>query len=106
MTPMPSLPPLSRHAHPAVAPMFRLQFEPAQDAWVLLYPEGLVRLNTPAAEILRRCDGRRSLDDIVSELEAAFATTALHDDVQAFLAQARERGWVAAELEGDPERPS
>jgi len=83
--------------HPAVAPMFRLQFEPAQDAWVLLYPEGLVRLNTPAAEILRRCDGRRSVEEIVAELEQAFSTSPLHDDVLAFLAQARERGWVATD---------
>ena len=37
--------------HPQVAPMFRLQFEPVQDAWVLLYPEGMVKLNAPAAEI-------------------------------------------------------
>ena len=80
---------------PAVAPMYRLQFEPAQDAWVLLYPEGMVKLNTPAAEILRRCDGRRSVDEIVDELEVAFARTALRDDVQAFLAQADERGWLA-----------
>jgi pyrroloquinoline quinone biosynthesis protein D len=79
---------------PAVASMYRLQFEPAQDAWVLLYPEGMVRLNTPAAEILRRCDGARSVGEIVGELELAFARTALHDDVNAFLAQARERGWL------------
>jgi pyrroloquinoline quinone biosynthesis protein D len=81
---------------PAVAPLFRLQFEPAQDAWVLLYPEGLVKLNTPAAEILRRCDGRRSVREIVAELEVAFSQTALLADVQAFLVQARERGWVGA----------
>lgn len=82
-------------AQPAVTPMYRLQFEPAQDAWVLLYPEGLVRLNTPAAEILRRCDGRRSIEDIVVELEEAFKTHSLRKDVEAFLSQARERGWVA-----------
>lgn len=81
-------------ARPAVAPMYRLQFEQAQDAWVLLYPEGMVRLNTPAAEILRRCDGRRSVDEIVGELERAFARSALRDDVHAFLAQASDRGWV------------
>ena len=45
----------------SVSPMFRLQFEPAQDGWVLLYPEGMVRLNEPAAEILRRCDGQPRL---------------------------------------------
>ena len=82
-------------ARPAVAPMYRLQFEPAQDAWVLLYPEGMVKLNTPAAEILRRCDGRHSVDEIVGELELAFAHAGLHDDVRAFLVQARDQGWLA-----------
>ena len=87
---------IDSHARPAVAPMYRLQFEPAQDAWVLLYPEGMVKLNTPAAEILRRCDGRRSVDEIVGELEAAYAGAALRADVHAFLAQAGARGWLEA----------
>jgi len=82
------------HARPQVATMYRLQFEPAQDGWVLLYPEGMVKLNTPAAEILRRCDGQRSVDDIVGELERAFDRSALADDVHAFLHQARDRGWL------------
>jgi pyrroloquinoline quinone biosynthesis protein D len=81
-------------SRPTVAPMYRLQFEPAQDAWVLLYPEGMVKLNTPAAEILRRCDGRRSVDDIVGELEQAFARSPLADDVHAFLHQAQGHGWL------------
>jgi pyrroloquinoline quinone biosynthesis protein D len=74
--------------------MFRLQFEPVQDSWVLLYPEGMVKLNTPAAEILRRCDGRRSIDEIVAELELAFATPVLRDDVRTFIGQALQRGWL------------
>ncbi|WP_199236443.1 pyrroloquinoline quinone biosynthesis peptide chaperone PqqD [Ramlibacter sp. WS9] len=85
---------ISPDTRPAVATMFRLQFEPAQGNWVLLYPEGMVKLNTPAAEILRRCDGQRTVDEIVAELEAAFAQTALQADVCAFLGQARARGWL------------
>ena len=81
-------------AQPAVATMFRLQFEPAQGNWVLLYPEGMVKLNTPAAEILRRCDGRHSVGEIVCELEQAFSQPGLHDDVCAFLHQAQQRGWL------------
>ena len=81
-------------ARPAVAGMFRLQFEPAQDSWVLLYPEGLVKLNTPAAEILRRCDGRRTIDQIVAELETVFEQIGLRDDVYSFLQQAHQRGWL------------
>ena len=84
-------------SRPLVASMYRLQFEPAQDAWVLLYPEGMVKLNGPAAEILRRCDGQRSVDQIVGELEQAFDRQALFADVHAFLHQADERGWLAAD---------
>ncbi len=84
-------------AKPEVASLFRLQFEPVQDAWVLLYPEGMVKLNTPAAEILRRCDGQRSVEAIVDELETAFARDGLVDDVLGFLNQARGRGWLRDE---------
>ena len=74
--------------------LYRMQFEPSQDHWVLLYPEGMVRLNPPAAEILQRCDGRRSVNEIVTELEVAFAQTPLRDDVVDFLSQALQRSWL------------
>jgi pyrroloquinoline quinone biosynthesis protein D len=80
---------------PKLAPMYRLQWEPAQDAWVLLYPEGLVRLNPPAAEILRRCDGLTAVDALVADLQVAFGEADLRDDVADFLRQANERGWIA-----------
>ena len=79
---------------PAVATMFRLQFEQAQECWVLLYPEGMVKLNAPAAEILRRCDGSRTLDEIVAELQVVFGQVRLRDDVCTFVGEARRRGWV------------
>lgn len=81
-------------ALPRMSALYRLQFEPTQDGWVLLYPEGMVRLNGPAAEILQRCDGRRTVEKIVAELEIAFAQTPLLDDVVAFLSQALQRGWL------------
>lgn len=74
---------------------FRMQWEEAQDAHVLLYPEGMVRLNRPAAEILKRCDGARSIDEIVEALERDFGTSGLRADVLGFLAHAREKGWLA-----------
>ena len=80
--------------HPRINPLFRLQWEEAQQAWVLLYPEGMVKLNGSAGEILRRCDGSRSIDELVAELEQAFAATALHDDVTAFLELAAKQRWV------------
>lgn len=79
---------------PRLLPMFRLQWETEQDAYVLLYPEGMVKLNPSAGQILVRCDGTRELDDIISELEALFNAHDLAADVYRFLDHARQRGWV------------
>jgi pyrroloquinoline quinone biosynthesis protein D len=79
---------------PAIARGLRLQWEPAQDAHVLLYPEGMVKLNGSAGAILSRCDGVRTVADIVADLERAYATTGLARDVRAFVALALERRWL------------
>ena len=79
---------------PKLSRLFRLQWEEAQQAYVLLYPEGLVRLNPSAAEILKRCDGKREVADIVSDLETAFQASDLDADVRAFLDEAQRRGWL------------
>ena len=50
---------------PVVGAAFGLQWEPAQDAHVLLYPEGMVKLNSSAGGIMTRCDGVRTVADIV-----------------------------------------
>ena len=79
---------------PRVGTGFRLQWEPAQQAHVLLYPEGMVKLNQSAGEILKRCDGERDVAAIVHDLEAAFSTQGLEKDVLAFLAIAAQQRWV------------
>jgi pyrroloquinoline quinone biosynthesis protein D len=81
-------------SRPKVAPGFRLQWEPAQECHVLLYPEGMVKLNRSAGEILTRCDGSSDVAAIVSQLEEAFHATGLRDDVLAFLAIAQQQRWV------------
>ncbi|GAP39000.1 coenzyme PQQ synthesis protein D [Piscinibacter sakaiensis] len=84
-------------AVPRLAPGLRLQWEPAQNAHVLLYPEGMVRLNGSAGEILVRCDGRRTLGEVVAELEAAFATAGLERDVFGFVELALRQRWLRLE---------
>ena len=85
---------ISAEARPILGRGFRLQWEPAQKAHVLLYPEGMVKLNGSAGEILKRCDGARTVVEIVGDLESAFATTGLANDVQAFMKVALERQWL------------
>ncbi len=78
----------------AVAKLFRLQWEPAQNAHVLLYPEGMVRLNQSAGEILRRLDGKQTLAQVTADCESAFDVQGLAQDVLDFIAAAIRQGWV------------
>ena len=80
---------------PKLAKLFRMQYEEAQGAYVLLYPEGMVKLNQPASEILKRCDGERDVNAIIADIEQAFNAQGLEKDVTGFLEIATERGWVA-----------
>ena len=79
---------------PRLSPLYRLQFEATQDRWVLLYPEGMVRLNSAASDILRRVDGAKTVQALVDELHQAYPDADLGDDVRQFLREARERGWL------------
>jgi pyrroloquinoline quinone biosynthesis protein D len=81
-------------AKPAIGRGLRLQWEPAQNAHVLLYPEGMIKLNGSAGEIMKRCDGVRTVSEITADLERSFATTGLADDVVAFVHMALEKKWL------------
>ena len=86
--------PIDGAIRPRIGAGFRLQWEPAQDCHVLLYPEGMVKLNQSAGEILKRCDGQRSLDDVVRDLETAFNAQGLTRDVHAFVEIAAKQRWL------------
>lgn len=81
-------------AKPKLARLFRMQWEEAQGAYVLLYPEGMVKLNQSAGEILKRCDGERDVQAIIDDIEQTFNATGLQKDVTGFLEIATERGWI------------
>jgi len=81
-------------SRPAIGRGFRLQWEEAQNAHVLLYPEGMIKLNTSAGEILKRCNGEATVGEITADLERAFATSGLSGDVVAFVAMAADKQWL------------
>jgi pyrroloquinoline quinone biosynthesis protein D len=78
------------------ARQYKLQWETAQDAWVLLYPEGLIKLTGSAGAILKRIDGQSSAEDIIAGLQAAFPEADLQQDVIDFLEHAHDKGWITA----------
>jgi pyrroloquinoline quinone biosynthesis protein D len=85
---------IAASARPTLGRGFRLQWEPAQAAHVLLYPEGMVKLNLSAGEILKRCDGARTVQEIVAELEAGFGASGLSNDVLSFMSFAVTKRWL------------
>ncbi len=72
----------------------RLQYDDVRSEHVLLIPEGVVRLNPTAAEVLELCDGRRSLDEIASALSARYAGADLRDAVVGLVDAMAEKGVV------------
>jgi pyrroloquinoline quinone biosynthesis protein D len=72
----------------------RLRYDEVREEHQLLVPEGVVRLNPTAAEVLELCDGERSLDDIVGALSARYEGADLRDDVHELVDAMAQRGLV------------
>ncbi len=79
---------------PRIAHGFRLQWEPVQDCHVLLYPEGMVKLNGSAGEIMKRCDGERDVQAIVLDIEQTYGLKDLSKDVLGFVELAGKQRWL------------
>lgn len=86
--------PFAENAPLRLDEQFRLQWEPSQNCYVLLFPEGMVQLHGGAGEIMRRIDGRITLLELISALEAAFPGAELRADVLEFMETACAKGWV------------
>lgn len=50
----------------------RFQWEEAQDSYVILFPEGMVKLHGGAGEVIKRVNGKATVGEIVAELKATF----------------------------------
>jgi pyrroloquinoline quinone biosynthesis protein D len=72
----------------------RLRYDDVREEHQLLIPEGVVRLNPTAAEVLGLCDGERSLDDIVGELSARYDGADVREDVREMVDAMAQRGLV------------
>ncbi|SFQ24105.1 pyrroloquinoline quinone biosynthesis peptide chaperone PqqD [Pseudomonas borbori] len=74
---------------------FRLQFEPVQNCHVLLYPEGMIKLNDSAGEILLQVNGAHSVGQIIDTLSERFPDVpGLDEDILAFMEVANAQFWI------------
>lgn len=91
-------PAIEETATPSLGRGFRLQWEAAQKAHVLLFPEGMIKLNTSAGEIMKRCDGKATIAEITAALERDFAIGGLSKDVMQFVQMAVEKSWLTLRI--------
>ena len=83
-----SLPALKRHV--------RLQYDPVRQAWALLSPEKVFWPDEISLDILRLCDGRHSVTQILADLASAYAAPPdeIAADVVGFLQEWSDRSLV------------
>lgn len=87
--------PINRQQSPSLRRGFRLQWEARQACHVLLYPEGMIKLNASAGQILTLLDGQRSVDAIIAQLSAHHpGVPGIDEDVLAFLEVAHAQFWI------------
>jgi pyrroloquinoline quinone biosynthesis protein D len=79
---------------PRLADGARLQYDDVREEHLLLVPEGAVRLNATAAQVLELCDGRRTLDEIAASLSERYSGADVGDDVRELLGGMVEHGLV------------
>ena len=74
----------------------RLRHDDARQEWVLLAPERLIKADPIAAAILQLCDGKRTLNEIVSELAAQYKAepALIRGDVETLLTGLRDKRMI------------
>jgi pyrroloquinoline quinone biosynthesis protein D len=77
---------------PRLATGARLRYDEVREEHLLLVPEGAVRLNPTAVEVLELCDGERSVEDIIGVLTERYSGSDVSDDVRGLVDAMTERG--------------
>lgn len=85
-------------SRPHLAPHVRLKFDKSRDRWVVLAPERMLVPDEIALDILRRCTGDRTVDQIVDALAEEFDAPRqdIAADVFSLLGDLFDRGIVGS----------
>ena len=78
-----------------IAAHHRFQWEEAQQSHVILFPEGMVKLNGSAGEILSLVDGKNSIDQIIASLKIKFKDVeGIEKDILSMIQFALDKAWI------------
>ncbi|MBZ5702033.1 MAG: pyrroloquinoline quinone biosynthesis peptide chaperone PqqD [Acidobacteriia bacterium] len=82
-----------QHRKPRLAPGCRMN-DKSQQPRVLLMPEKALRLNGPSLEIVERCDGKHTVQQIIVQLQKLYSKgdpQKVEDDILGYLALLHEQ---------------
>ncbi|MEZ2126891.1 MULTISPECIES: pyrroloquinoline quinone biosynthesis peptide chaperone PqqD [unclassified Sinorhizobium] len=84
---------LSAQSRPCLKRHVRLQYDPVRSAWALLSPERVFWPDEVSLDILKLCDGRHTVSQIVDELSDQYdaAREDIAPDVEQFLQEWSDR---------------
>ena len=79
----------------AIALHHRFQWEEAQQSYVILFPEGMVKLHGGAGEVIKLVDGKATVGDIVTVLKAKFPDAeGIEKDIIGMFDMAFGKAWI------------
>ena len=79
----------------AIAHHHRFQWEEAQQSYVILFPEGMVKLHGGAGEVIKRLDAKATVADVVTDLKATFPDAeGIEADIIGMFELALEKAWI------------
>ncbi len=79
----------------AIALHHRFQWEEAQQSYVILFPEGMVKLHGGAGEVIKLVDGKATVGEIVAALKAKFPDAeAIEKDILGMFDMAFGKAWI------------
>ena len=91
---------------PRLASKARLRWDKVENQYMLVFPEAALVLNQTAAEVLKLCDGDRSVTDIIDTLLEKFSETKreqIVEHVVELLTRIHNRGLLETGLEIESE---
>jgi len=87
--------PFQSEDSPKLNSKFLFRWEKSQDSYILLYPEGVIKLNASGAEILKRCTGEMTVAEIITQLSELFiGAPDVEGSVYKFLEISHAKGWI------------
>jgi pyrroloquinoline quinone biosynthesis protein D len=80
-------------SHPRLPRGVRLKHDEVRKEWLLLAPERVLKIDAVAHAVLERCNGERSIDEIVDDLARVYTAdrARIDADVRAMLASLSEK---------------